>query len=231
MRNRTAKEEGKMAKRSRMAFRFFGGIMRNPTLANLTFVTVLVRLLIALLLGLQLGLIVFVRAMPQSFMWSLWVPAAVLLLALFLSVLLDPGVCQGAIPPGAIRQALLKTMLSLGSPLVLALFLAMFVAFFGADAPLVLTLEVPLIAAFVVGDQHLGLAISCAVASWLGVSLPLVIAAYNQAQAPGNDLGFLGLYVIAMLVLLGFGVAALSGWLGMVLRRWALGRKPSHSGA
>ncbi len=72
--------------------------MRNPTLANVTFVTVLVHLLIAFLLGLQLGLIVFVRAAPQSFTWSLWVPAAVLLLALLFSVLLDPGMRKGAIP-------------------------------------------------------------------------------------------------------------------------------------
>ncbi len=200
--------------------------MRKPPLANLMFVTVLVRLLIAFLLGLQLGLIVFVRATPQAFTWSLWVPAAVLLLALLLSVLLDPGVRQGAIPPGATGQALLKTMLALGSPLVLALLLAAFVVNFGAVAPLVLTLEVPLIAAFVAGDQHLGLAISCGVACWLGVSIPLLITAYNQAQAPGNDLGFLGLFVIAMLVLLGFGLAVFSGWLGIVLRNWALGRKP-----
>jgi hypothetical protein len=89
----------------------------------------------------------------------------------------------------------------------------------------VLTLEVPLVAAFVVGDQHPGLAIGCGVASYLGISLPLLIATSTQSQEPGNDLGFLELYVIVMLVLLGFGIAVLGGWLGMVLCRWALARK------
>jgi hypothetical protein len=72
-------------------------------------------------------------------------------------------------------------------------------------------------------SETLLLAIGCGLAAWLGVGILLLISAYINSKAPGNDFGSLILSLILVGVVIGFGFAALGGFLGRLVRRWALG--------
>jgi hypothetical protein len=152
------------------------------------------------------------------------VPVAVFLVAMLLSIVFDPRVRHGTITPRRTAIAILRTLLVIGAPILIILVLGIFVSSFGPIVVVVVApLEVSLIAAFTVGSETLLLAIGCGLAAWLGVGILLLISAYINSKAPGNDFGSLILSLIVVGVVIGFGFAALGGFLGRLVRRWALG--------
>lgn len=190
--------------------------MHHAALPSISAPSILVRLLIALILGLQLGLIVFI---PLSLPWLNVGPVAVLLVALLLSMLLHPHVRQS----GRLVTALLRVLLVLAVPLLALVGLG---GLLPAGGPLVAVgaaLALSVIVAFTVGSETVSLAIGSGLIAWAGAGSLFLLAAFLQSTQPGNDLGSLVFGVIAFLVVLGFGIAALGGLLGRRLRKWAVG--------
>jgi hypothetical protein len=193
--------------------------MQNPSVSPISASAVLIRLLIALVLGLQFCLVIWLNAKSSSLPWSIWIPVAVLFGAMLLSVLFAPQVRQGEVSPGGVILAMLKALLVVGLPLLLALVLQSF------NFPLALAiipLEIGIIAAFTLGSGNIPLSIGVGATLWLGIAFALVIVASAQANAPGNDFGGLVLSLVIVGATIGFGVAALGGLLGRFLYGWAL---------
>ena len=190
--------------------------MHNAAFPSISAPSTLVRLLIALILGLQLGLIVFI---PSSLPWLNLGPVAVLLVALLLSMLLDPQVRQS----GRLVTALLRVLLVIAVPLLVLVGLGGLLSAGGSLVAVGAALELSVIVAFTVGSETVSLAIGTGLIAWAGADSLFLLAAFLQSTQPGNDLGSLVFGVIAFLVFLGFGIAALGGLLGRLLRKWALG--------
>jgi hypothetical protein len=197
--------------------------MQNPAAPTVSIPSILLRLLIALILGLLVGLTIYINPSSPSLQWLMLVPIAVFLVAMLLSIVFDPRVRHGTITPICTAIAILRTLLVIGAPILIILVLGIFVSSFGPIVVVVAPLEVSLIAAFTVGSETLLLAIGCGLAAWLGVGILLLISAYINSKAPGNDFGSLILSLIVVGVVIGFGFAALGGFLGRLVRRWALG--------
>jgi hypothetical protein len=197
--------------------------MQNPANPSVSIPSIFVRLLIALILGLLPGLTAFYNPSLPSLRWLIWLPVIVLPVAMLLSIVFDPRVRQATITPGRAANAMLKVLLVIGAPILLVLLLGAFVPTLGPLVAVLVPLEVSLVAAFVVGSANVGLAIGCGLAAWLGAAILFLPSVYQQTTEPGNDFGSLVLGIVAVGVIIGFGVAALGSLLGRFLRRWALG--------
>lgn len=187
--------------------------MHHAALPSISAPSILVRLLIALILGLQLGLIVFI---PPSLPWLNVGPVAVLLVALLLSMLLHPHVRQSG-------RLVTTLLLVLAVPLLALVGLGGLLPAGGSLVAVGAALELSVIVAFTVGSETVSLAIGSGLIAWAGAGSLFLLAAFLQSTQPGNDLGSLVFGVIAFLVVLGFGIAALGGLLGRRLHKWAVG--------
>ena len=195
-----------------------------------------IRLLIAFILGVLAGLVfLFNPQTTTSQGWALVIPAAVLLIAMLLSILFDPAVRQGTIAP--LRPIIsLMLFLLIASAIVVALeVLPATQAAFTGIALGVLPFAFGLAAAFTIGSSgRLGLAVVGALVAWLGSGIPIVINAVlfyiaYEKTTPGGD-GGIALPLTIAYVALAFVLAALGGLVGGLLRNRFL-RTPSTSPA
>jgi len=193
-----------------------------------------IRLLIAFVLGVLAGLVFLFTPQTTPFQgWTLVIPAAVLLIAMLLSILFDPSVRQGTIAPLRPIISLLVFLLS-ASAIVVAL------ALLPATQPALswialglLPCAIGLAAAFTIGSYgRWGLAVVGALVAWLGSGIPIVINAVlfyiaYEKTTPGGDGGIVLPLTLAY-VAIAFVVAALGSLVGGLLRNWFLGT-PSTS--
>jgi hypothetical protein len=195
-----------------------------------------IRLLIAFILGVLAGLVFLFNPQTATFQgWTLVIPAAVLLIAMLLSILFDPAVRQGTIAPlRPIISLLLFLLIASGIVVALEVLPATQAAFTGIALG-VLPFAFGLAAAFTIGSSgRLGLAIVGALVAWLGSGIPIVINAVlfyiaYEKTTPGGD-GGIALPLTIAYVALAFVVAALGGLVGGLLRNRLL-RTPSTSPA
>ena len=187
------------------------------------------RLLIAFILGVLAGLVfLFNPQTTTSQGWALVIPAAVLLIAMLLSILFDPAVRQGTIAP-------LRPIISLLLFLLIASAIVVALALLPATQPAFTWIAFGLSAAFTIGSAgRLGLAVVGALVAWLGSGIPIVINAVlfyiaYEKTTPGGD-GGIALPLTIAYVALAFVVAALGGLVGGLLCNWFL-RTPSTSPA
>jgi hypothetical protein len=190
--------------------------MQQAALPSISTPSILVRFLIAFLLGLQLGLIVFI---PPSLPWLNMGPVAVLLVALLLSILLHPHMRQS----GRLAPALLRVLLVIALPLLALVGLGGVLPTAGSLVAVGSALALSVIVAFTVGSETVSLAIGSGLIAWAGAGSLFLLAAFLQSMKTGNDLGSLVFGVIAVLVVLGFGIAPLGGLLSRRLRKWVVG--------
>ena len=156
------------------------------------------------------------------------IPAAVLLIAMLLSIVFDPAVRQGTIAP--IRPIIsLVLFLLIAAAIVVALALIPATKqFFSVIALGLLPFAVGLAVGFTVGgNNRLGLAVISALVAWLGTGIPIVLNALlfyisYEKTTPGGDGGIVLPITIAYVVL-AFLVAALGGLIGGLLHNWFLG--------
>lgn len=188
-----------------------------------------IRLLIAFGLGVLAGLVFLFNPQTTPFQgWTLVIPTAVLLVAMLLSILVDPAVRQGTIAP-------LRPIISLLLFLLIASALIVTLALLPATQPaftwialVVLPFAFGLAAAFTIGNSgRLGLAAGGALLAWLGSSIPIVINAVlfyiaYEKTTPGGD-GGIALPLTLAYVAIAFVVAAPGGLVGGLLRNWFLG--------
>src|SRR6202165_772136 len=138
-----------------------------------------IRLLIAFILGVLAGLVFLFNPQTTSFQeWTLVIPAAVLFIAMLLSILFDPAVRQGTIAPlRPIISLLLFVLIASGIVVALEVLPATQPAFTGIALG-VLPFAFGLAAAFSIGSSgRLGLAVVGALVAWLGSGIPIVINA------------------------------------------------------
>jgi hypothetical protein len=214
--------------------------MQGATTPSTSQLSIPLRLLIAFVLGVLVGLIAFYNAQSQPLYgqwWTLAISAAVLLIAMLLSILFDPAVRQGAIAPLRPIISLLLFLL-IASGIVGALTLLPAIKQEQVLSLIALALvpfAVGLAAAFTIGDTgQLGLAVVGALVAWLGAGIPIIIYAVlfyiaYEKTTPGGD-GGIALPLTIGYVVIGFVVAALGGLVGGLLRNWFLGT-PSTSPA
>jgi hypothetical protein len=193
--------------------------MHHAPSPSISVPSTIVRLLVALVLGSQVGLIVFI---PSSLPWLSLGPVGILLLALLLSILFDSRMHQHEGSGGRLRRALRRVSLVLVAPLLVLVVLGIFLPGIEPLGAFVTILELSVVVAFTVGSHTIPLAIGSALIAWFGAGIFFLLSASLQAHEPGNDFGSLIFGLIAFLVFLGFGVAALGGLLGRFLRTWAL---------
>lgn len=182
------------------------------------------RLIVALLLGLQFGALAFFQPTDSGWLWVPWLPLAILLAAMALSIWIDPRVRRGEIEDLRVLQGLIRFLLAIIGPVIALVVLFFFIRSVGALVLELIPLALGVITAFtLIGSRHSGLAVLCGLLAWLGVGLPFLFSTYLTSQQPGNGLGGLAFLFLAVGVLVGFGFAALGGFLGRLLRRWVLG--------
>lgn len=182
------------------------------------------RLIVALLLGLQFGALAFFQPTDGVWLWVPWLPLVILLAAMALSIWIDPRVRRGEIEDLRVLQGLIRFLLAIIGPVIALVVLFFFIRSVGALVLELIPLALGVITAFtLIGSRHSGLAVLCGLLAWLGVGLPFLFSTYLTSQQPGNSLGGLAFLFLAVGVLVGFGFAALGGFLGRLLRRWVLG--------
>ena len=201
-----------------------------------------IRLLIAFVFGVLAGLVFLFNPQNTPFLqgWTVLIPAAVLLIvlliAMLLSMLFDPAVRQGTIAPlRPIISFLLLLLIASAMVVALALLPATQAAFPWIAFVLLPPFALGLAVAFTIGSSgRLGLAVVGALVAWLGSSIPIVINAVfsyiaYEKTTPGGD-GGIALPLTIAYVAIAFGVVALGGLVGGLLRNWLLGT-PSTSPA
>lgn len=201
------------------------------------------RLLIALVLGAAEGVMAFFPSFESLWnntlgfdpptrhpvlWWQTVVPVAVFVVAIFLSLLLDPVIRQRMIPPVRIVMSLglvllvagLITAAGIGLPLLEVDLWKRQLGYY--ELSLIVAILSPFAvgmgAAFAVGSHRTWrLALGIGLTAWLGSCL-LVLAAGHILT---SDIIATFLYMTPGIT--GFGLAALGGLLGRQLRRWFLG--------
>jgi hypothetical protein len=195
-----------------------------------------IRLLIAFVLGVLAGLVFLFNLQTTPFQgWTLVIPAAVLLIAMLLSMLFDPAVRQGT-------RALLRPLISLLLFLLIASAMVVTLALLPATQAAfpwialgLLPFAIGLAAAFAIASSgRLRLAVVGALVAWLGCGLPIAINAVlfyiaYEKTTPGGDGGIVLPLTLAY-VAIAFVVAVPGGLAGGLLRNWLL-RTPSTSPA
>lgn len=193
------------------------------------------RLLLAFVLGIPVGLFFFFNAQSPILQW--WVvalPAAVLLVAMIVSILLEPVIRQDR---RAALRPLVRLVLTLLTLSVLLLVLALLPAIQPAFGLIVLAMvpgAVGLATAVTIGSNvSLGWAVIGAVVAWLGSSLPILLNAVlyflaYEKTTPGGD-GVIALPLTIAYLIIDFVVAALGGLVGGLFRRWLLRRTSSKT--
>lgn len=182
------------------------------------------RLVIALLLGLQFGVLAFYQPPSVAWLWVPWLPLAILLASMLVSIWLDPRVRRGEIEEEQVLRGLVRFLLALIVPVIFLVILFFFIRSVGAIVLELIPLALGVITAFtLIGSRRNGLAVLCGLLTWLGVGLPFLFSTYMTSQQPGNDLASLPFILLTIGVLVGFAFAALGGFLGRLLRHWVLG--------
>jgi hypothetical protein len=192
-----------------------------------------VRLALALLAGLLVG--IYTDSSGRA-IFDNALAAVVLALPPLLAASFDPALRArpGALPRVAGAVALVLAAILLGDFLVNAL----------QGQPklddglfvLAAILLIPVSAAFALAGRgprfrdNAGLAAGCGLAAWLGVGIhnllvPFLLGFYSPSRN-GNDFADLVFAVLVVLYAIGFGLAALAGLLGTVLRAWLLRSSP-----
>lgn len=182
------------------------------------------RLAVALLLGLQFGVLAFYQPPSLAWIWVPWLPLAILLAAMAISIWIDPRVRRGEVEDEQVLQGLVRFLLAIIVPVLMLIALLFFIRSIGAIMLELIPLALGVITAFtLIGSRRSGLAVLCGILAWLGVGLPFLFSTYMTSRQPGNELGGLAFMLLMIGVLIGFGFAALGGFLGRLLRHWVLG--------
>ncbi|HEX7735139.1 MAG TPA: hypothetical protein VF458_09750 [Ktedonobacteraceae bacterium] len=182
------------------------------------------RLVVALLLGLQFGALAFFQPGENGWIWVPWLPLVILLAAMVVSIWIDPRVRRGEVEDLRVLQGLVRFLLAIIVPVIALVVLFFFIRSVGAIVLELIALALGVITAFtLIGSRRSGLAVLCGLLAWLGVGLPFLFSTYLTSQQPGNGLGSLAFMLLAIGVPIGFGFAALGGFLGRLLRHWVLG--------
>jgi hypothetical protein len=183
------------------------------------------RLLLSFLLGLQFVLSSLFSASPAlgPYYWLAWLPVAVLLMAMLLSMIFDPRVRQRTVASQQMGTGILRLLL-VTVPFILISFILL-----ATDLPIgpigliLIPIGIGLAAAFTVGSATTGRAMLCGLVAWFGTAIPFGIAGYVQFEQHGNDYGTFVFVLILLGIFAGFGLAMIGGLLGKGLRGWALG--------
>jgi hypothetical protein len=186
---------------------------------------VIQRLLISFLLGLQFVLSSLFSASPSlgPYYWLAWVPVAVLLVAMLLSMLFDPRVRQGTVPSQRMGTGILRVLL-VTVPFILISFVLLATDMsIGPFGLILIPIGIGLAVAFSVGSASTGWAMLCGLVAWFGTAIPFGVIGYLQFNQSGNNYGSFVFALILVGIFAGFGLAMLGSLLGKGLRRWALG--------
>jgi hypothetical protein len=184
----------------------------------------ILRLGISFLLGLQFVLSSLFSASPSlgPYYWLAWVPVAVLLVAMLLSMMFDPRVRQGTVSSQQIGTGILR-ILMVTVPFILISFLLLATdVSIGPFGLILIPIGIGLAAAFTTGSTSTGRALLCGLMAWVGTAIPFGIAGYVQFEQPGNNYGTFVFALILIGIFAGFGLAMIGGLLGKGLRGWAL---------
>lgn len=188
------------------------------------------RLLIAFVLGVLAGLVFLFDAQATAFLWwMLVIPAAVLLIAMLLGILLDPAVRQGTIAP-------LRPIISLLLFVLIASAIVVALALLPATQPAFLSIAfgvqpfaTGLAAAFTIGSSgRLGLAVVGALVAWLGSAISIVINVALSYSASEKMMPGVILPIAITIITIACVIAVLGGLVGRLLRTRFLGT-PSTS--
>ena len=186
----------------------------GPTiLASSSSTAVSFRLLLAFLLGLPLGPLPFV---PNWMQW--FAPITVLVVAVLLSIQLDPLVRSGIITPERAVQISFLPLLLIGVVVAtMAILLALGTGFIGLT---LIPLDVSLFATFAVSSRsdHWRHAIAYGLAAWLGVTVHLLLGIFVISALPGNTFGDIVFVLTLIEVSVGMVIAIPGAFLGHLLR-------------
>ena len=171
------------------------------------------RLLLAFLLGLPLG------PLPFAPNWMQWfAPITVLVVAVLLSIQLDPLVRSGTITPERAVQISFPPLLLIGVVVAtMAILLALGTGFIGLT---LIPLGVSLFATFAVSGRsdrwrH---AIGYGLAAWIGVTVHLLLGIFVISALPGNTFGYIVFILTLIEVGVGLIIAIPGAFLGRMLR-------------
>jgi len=176
------------------------------------------RLLLAFLLGLPLGPLPFA---PDWIQW--FAPITVLVVALLLSIQLDPLVRSGTITAEHAVHISLLSLFLIGVVVgTMAILLALGTGFIGLT---LIPLGVSLFATFAVGSTRnlWWQSISYGLTAWLGVTVHLLIGIFVISTLPGNTSGYIVFVLTLIEVIVGMVIAIPGAFLGRVLRIGLLG--------
>lgn len=179
-----------------------------------------VRLLIAFVIGLLLGITAFIS--PSDALLQ-WVPIAVLLLAMMVSIAFDERVVERRIPTSRIAYGCVMALLAMVVVFLVVSFLLGIVPSFSFLTTLLVAMELGIGVGFAVGNEETGASNLSGLVAWVGTAILLLIATGIQARTPGSKLG--AVYsIIATIAVIGLGFATLGGLLGRYLRIWIMRR-------
>lgn len=171
------------------------------------------RLLLAFLLGLPLGPLPFA---PDWIQW--FAPITVLVVALLLSIQLDPLVRSGTITAERAVYISLLSLLFIGVVVgTMAILLALGTGFIGLA---LIPLGISLFATFAVSSssdrwRH---SIGYGLAAWLGATVHLLLGIFVISALPGNTFGYIVFVLTLIEVIVGMVIVIPGAFLGRVLR-------------